>query len=66
MRIYCVRRISTGECVYCGKSWVSTATALEPGTAYGWGPTRELAQRDSEIRAAQFRDVGWRPLAESA
>jgi len=39
IRVFCVVDYTKGKILYHGCSLVATATALEPGTVYGWGPS---------------------------
>jgi hypothetical protein len=53
---YCVLHTTTAEVLYAGTSEAATAAALDPGTVYGYGRTREeawwraLCQRSDVLR----------------
>lgn len=53
---YCVLHTTTAEVLYVGTSEAATAAALDPGTVYGYGRTREeawwraLCQRSDVLR----------------
>ena len=51
--------IKTGKKKYAGKSIRLTATALEPGTCYGWGTNMFDAFRDADKRRRRFQSRGY-------
>lgn len=55
MTYYCVVVIETGEMTYCGRSELSAAAALLPGTCYGKAEIREEAKSRAQRWAAWFR-----------
>jgi len=54
MRVYCVLSLLTGEILYRGGSIGMTATALDPGTCYGWGSDPRSAFEDARRRRQAF------------
>jgi len=53
---YCVLRIAA-KCrmiLYHGSSITKTASAIEPGTCYGWGKSYKASLEDAERRRVEF------------
>lgn len=55
MRVYCVLSLLTGEILYRGASIGMTASALDPGTCYGWGSDSRSAFEDAKRRWVTFQ-----------
>ena len=54
---YAVASILGGYLVYSGDSLTLAAEALEPGTCYGKGPERKIAEGQAELSAGRFREI---------
>ena len=52
---YCVIQYLIGDVIYEGKSEAACAAALEPGTVYGVGVTKDYAKEQAVRRAAEAK-----------
>ena len=54
---YCVIQYLIGDVLYEGKSQAACAAALEPGTVYGVGVTKDYAKEQAVKRAAKAKSL---------